>query len=588
MSARRVERAAASPYVWIGSLVVAVISVVTRWWAFPRYDTRTHGAELAQAVSASSVLVCAYLLARRHPDNPMWALTLCFGLAGLIQDFFGPNRLLWTIGLAASEWPAVFLVWLSLAYPTGHLRSRLDRVLLAWVWAVAAIAAARMFTERSNFPVWRSLLAIDAWHAKTSDIEQVALYGALPAGLVFLGRLITRAISARRGPRRVSMPLLVAAIGATIWFLAQVPFVGRSGFARAIIDDFYWFSLLIQASIPIAFAIGALTGRWSRSVVAALMIELDGAPPGAVQPALAHVLRDPELEVLLRRPDGSGFVRPDGTPIAWEAANVPASRSWTPIGADAHEVGVVVYDAELDAEPDLIRSTIAAARFALENERLHADLQAQMIELRASRTRVVEAADAERRKIERNLHDGVQQRLYTVGMELDRARQAAADRDDDTVLGEHLEQVDAALRTAIEDLRDVARGIDPPVLINRGLEAALRSHTRRSPVPVVITNALTTRLSAPIETATYYVASEAFLNAVRHAQASRITIELRGIDGELVVAIVDDGVGGADEHRGTGLRGLRDRADALDGTLRIDSPLGAGTRIELRLPLDGR
>ena len=402
---------------------------------------------------------------------------------------------------------------------------------------------------------------------------------------------MTRAIAARHGPRRVSIPLLVAAAGATIWFLAQVPFVGRNGFARAIIDDFYWFSLLIQASIPIAFAIGALTGRWSRSVVAALMIELDGAAPGAVEPALARVLRDPDLKVLLRRPDGSGYVRPDGTAAAWDHASVPASRSWAPIGVNANEVGVVLYDAELDAEPDLIRSTIAAARFALENERLHADLQAQMIELRASRARVVEAADAERRKIERNLHDGVQQRLYTVGMELDRARHAAANRDasdsaDGDGVSEHLEQVDAALRTAIEDLRDVARGIDPPVLINRGLEAALRSHTRRSPVPVAITNALTTRLSAPIETAAYYVVSEAFLNAVRHAQASRIAIDLRCVDDELVVAIVDDGVGGADEQRGTGLRGLRDRADALDGTLRIDSPLGAGTRLDLRLPLN--
>ena len=110
MSARRLERAATSPYVWIGSLVIAATSVVSVWTSYPHNATRSHGAELAQVASVGSVLICAALLARRQPDNPMWALTLGFGLAGLIQDFEGPNRLLLTIGLAASEWPAVFLV----------------------------------------------------------------------------------------------------------------------------------------------------------------------------------------------------------------------------------------------------------------------------------------------------------------------------------------------------------------------------------------------------------------------------------------------------------------------------------------------
>lgn len=577
---------ASSSLVWLGAAAIALVSVGYRWDLRPPYDERTHLQEVAQLLSAGSVLVTAYVLARRQPGNRMWVLTLWFGLAGFLQDFQGPNRLLLTIGDLAYELPALFLVWLSLAFPTGYVRSRIDRVILGWVVAITALAACHAFVDVAygGHP-FEPYLAVHGLSFGRPELEQWTLYMSLPGGVIFLVRLISKAIAARRGARRVSVPLLIAATGATIWFLAQVPFAGTFGFSRALLDGFFWISLLIQCSIPIAFASGALAQQWNRSIVAEMMLELDQAPPGSVEPALARALGDPGLRVLLRRPDGSGYVRPGGAAAPWSPAMVAWPRSWTRIGTAENEVGVVVYDAELDAQPALVRSIITAARFALENERLHADLQAQMRELRASRTRVVDAADAERRRIERNLHDGVQQRLYTVGMELDALRHVLTDRADPVAVRERLEEVDAALRTAIEDLRDVAHGIDPPVLTNRGLEAALRSRTRRSSVPVVLVTELAERLSAPVETAAYYVASEAYANAERHADATRIAIDLRVEDHELVVTVTDDGVGGADATHGSGLRGLVDRVHALDGTLSVASPPGAGTTVIARFPL---
>lgn len=575
---------------WLGAAALWCTSVSYRFVLDPRYQGRTHLANACQGLSVAAVLVTAYVLARRQPENRMWWLTMWFGLAGLLQDLVGPNRVALAVGLVCFQLPAVFLVWLSLAFPTGRVTGRLDRVILGWVVAIASVSALHLFDEGGHGPGthrWVSPLYFRDFPMRWDQIETIALDLSVPGGVLFLGRLVARTVRARGGPKRVSVPLLVAATGATLWFLAQVPFAGEFSFrvTDEIVRNFFWISLVIQASIPIAFAAGALAQRWNRAIVGQLLVDLDGAQPGSVEPALGRALGDPALQVLLRRPDGSGYVQPDGEPVAWDPSALPPTRSWTVIAGRDADVGVLVYDAELDVQPDLVRSTLAAARFALENERLHADLQAQMNELRASRARVVEASDAERRRIERNLHDGVQQRLYAVGMELDAARHALLDGADDAAARRRLEEADAALRTAIEDLRDVAQGIDPPVLTNRGLEAALRSRTRRSSVPVVLTTTLTERLSAPIETAAYYVASEAFTNAERHAGATRIAIELRTEGHELVVTVADDGVGGADASKGTGLRGLLDRAQAFDGTLTVHSPTGGGTRVEVRLPV---
>jgi PAS domain S-box-containing protein len=205
--------------------------------------------------------------------------------------------------------------------------------------------------------------------------------------------------------------------------------------------------------------------------------------------------------------------------------------------------------------------------------------------LAASRRRIVSAADDVRRRIERNLHDGTQQRLVSLKLAVSGAEASVPDDRDD--LRAELSRIAAGLTDAVRELQEIARGIHPAVLSEGGLGPALRTLVRRSMIPIELDVATDTRPPEMIEVAAYYVASEALANSAKHAQASRLEVSLGTRDGSLVLAIRDDGVGGADTGRGSGLVGLRDRVEALGGTIEIDSPHGEGTSIVVTLPLDG-
>jgi signal transduction histidine kinase len=212
---------------------------------------------------------------------------------------------------------------------------------------------------------------------------------------------------------------------------------------------------------------------------------------------------------------------------------------------------------------------------------LDAELQESLHELRASRARIVEAADAERRRLERDLHDGAQSRLVALALLLRSARSRAAD---DPGLAGMLDQAQQELQTSLEELRELARGIHPAVLSDRGLEPALHAVVARAPVPVTL-EVDADRLPPPIETAAYFVVSEALANVAKYARASEARVAVRRVDGRVTVEVADDGVGGADAAGGSGLRGLADRVAALDGTLSLDSPPGDGTRLRAEIPL---
>ena len=203
-------------------------------------------------------------------------------------------------------------------------------------------------------------------------------------------------------------------------------------------------------------------------------------------------------------------------------------------------------------------------------------------ELRASRARIVEAGDAERRRLERNLHDGAQQRLVSLALALRLARGKVA--EDPHGAEELLEAASSELTRALDELRELARGIHPVVLTERGLDAAVEGLARRSPVPVRL-DTLGERLPAPIEAAAYYVVSEALANAAKYAQATTVGVRIDRADGRILVDVADDGIGGADPSHGTGLHGLADRLEALDGTLSVESPDGGGTRIHAEIPV---
>jgi signal transduction histidine kinase len=251
----------------------------------------------------------------------------------------------------------------------------------------------------------------------------------------------------------------------------------------------------------------------------------------------------------------------------------------TEIEHHGERVAAIVHDRAQDSET--VRAAGTAAALLLENQRLDAELRARVVELRASRSRLVEAADGERRRIERNLHDGAQSRLVTLAVNLRLARMGVVDGSDTAAI---LDGSIDELKQSMSELRDLARGIHPAVLSERGLGPALRSLAARTPVPTEVVGTGAGRLPAAVETAAYFVVSEALTNMSKYAQAAHGTVRVDRIDGTLLVEVSDDGVGGATAGNGSGLRGLSDRVGALSGTLEVTSPPGHGTCLRVRLP----
>ena len=236
------------------------------------------------------------------------------------------------------------------------------------------------------------------------------------------------------------------------------------------------------------------------------------------------------------------------------------------------------------AAPQLTRGLaivdIAVARLLLGPPR-RADLRARIGELELSRARVVDSAETERRKIERDLHDGAQQRLVALAMDLGRAKARFA--DDPEAARAIVDQAHAEAKAALVELRNLVRGVHPPVLTDRGLDAALSGLAALSPVPVSVRVDVAPRPSASVEAIAYFVVAEALTNVAKHARATRAVVSVERHGDVLTVVIRDDGVGGA-EPRGQGLSGLADRVAGVDGRLSVDSPAGAGTVIEVELP----
>jgi signal transduction histidine kinase len=231
----------------------------------------------------------------------------------------------------------------------------------------------------------------------------------------------------------------------------------------------------------------------------------------------------------------------------------------------------------------LLRTKLSEADVvAEENVRLDAELQARLDELRESRARIVQAGDAARRKIERDLHDGAQQRLVGLALDLRLAREKLG--DDPGAAAAMLDDASAELARATEELRELARGIHPAVLSDRGLEAAVQALAQRTPVPVGIESSVEDRLPGTVEAAAYFVIAEALTNVVKHSGADRAEVGIRRDNGHLLVEVRDDGTGGAD-GAGSGLRGLADRVAALDGSLQVEGPVTGGTVVRADIPL---
>jgi signal transduction histidine kinase len=298
--------------------------------------------------------------------------------------------------------------------------------------------------------------------------------------------------------------------------------------------------------------------------------------PEEVGAVLAAALRDPGAKLLYRLPASDAYAGAAGV-----VGNPPTDGcAVTKVEHRGQEIAVLLHAPSLLDRPDLLRSVLAAASLAIEIARLRVEVRVQLSAVEESRSRVVQAGYEERRRLERDLHDGAQQRLVTLGIVL-RRLQLSLPREA-RVLGPALDSAVDEVGSAIEDLRTIAAGVRPPRL-DEGLAAALADLARGTPVPVEL-EATQERLAPQVEAAAYFVACEAVTNAVKHAAASHVRIKATVVEGALRLVVADDGVGGAAVSGGTGLTGLADRVEAQGGTLLIDSPPGAGTRLEAEIP----
>ncbi len=310
----------------------------------------------------------------------------------------------------------------------------------------------------------------------------------------------------------------------------------------------------------------------------------DRATPAQVQSALREILDDPALDLYWWEWELERYVDVHGVAAEPNGGRPRAVTTW--IGYETRKVGAIVHDPVLLEDAEFREIFLPLIRIAMERDRLHRDLVAKLEQLRASRLRILEAGDDERRRLERNLHDGAQQRLTVALLGL---RTLTAELADDEVLGPRALDALGELEGAIHDLRELARGLDPPLLARQGLAAAITAGAGRASLPIHLDLVLPRRLPAPIEAAAYYVCAESVTNAVKHAHAGGVWLRVVDDGSSLTVTVRDDGVGGACiecQDEATGLVGLVDRVETLGGTLRVVSPDGAGTTLTAVFPVD--
>jgi signal transduction histidine kinase len=505
-------------------------------------------------------------------------------LAGLV--WFAPVWVGWdkgpslvrSLGMLAAGFTLPLLLHLVLAYPSGRLHGAAARTLVLAVYLEAALAALGRALFRNPFfdpGCWANctdnVLLFHSFPRLAHRIELADRWftAAAAATLVVVcaSRLLGDSGPARRALLPIALPaiLLAAAVIAHAIALQQGSLEDPSDPSFRVIYS-------VECAAIILLAIGlvwaAVRTQVQRRAVARIAISLGQAPPpGSLQAALAQAVGDPELQIAYWLPDSQRHVDAHGHPVAAPVA--AAGRAITELVRDGRRVAVVAHTAAL---PDLERELGAAARLALENERLQAEALAQLDQLRASRVRIVETGDAERQRLERDLHDGAQQRLLALSYDLRLAR-ARTQADGDGRTGSLLTQATGQAQAALEELRDLAHRIYPAILAEAGLGASLATLADAASLPVEIRHVVQGRYSTAVETAAYLLVAEAVQDAAGR-NAGHAAVSVVQDSGRLVVAVQDDGT-----NRTAAMVQLADRVGALDGRLTVEA-----TRLQAELP----
>jgi signal transduction histidine kinase len=523
----------------------AVLGIAAEWISFGWGDPRYWVPDL---VTGWTLIACGLVAWSWVSESRSGPLMAAVGFSWFFGNFANA-------GIAPVAWVGAHalyvyrgpLVHLLVTYPSGRLSSRFDRAAVAVGYAVAVVT-----------PVWRS------------EIATIVLSATLVA-------VCTRSHSRAVGrARRARLLALQAAAG-----LGLVLVGGAAARLAVPAGDASNLSLLALEATLCALAgvllAGLLSPSWGREAVADLVVELGEGRSQTLRDELAHALGDPTLEVGYWLLDAGGFVDSEGRPFVLPERT--SERSVTMIEAEKRPIAALVHDPALLDDPGLRDAAASAASLAAANARLQAEVRMQVTELRASRRRILEVGDEELMRLERRLREGAEERLELLVHELRRIRLSAS--GDAAAI---VERSEAQLARTLAELRELANGLHPRVLTEAGLAGALAHLADQALVQVEIV-APAARLPAEVEAAVYFLCSEALANIAKHASASHVSVAVTTGDGRVRIEVEDDGVGGADPARGTGLRGLADRVEALGGTFQVESPAGAGTRLAAEVPL---
>ena len=526
---------------------------------------------MAELCAGWSLVAAGLLFWIRHPENRSGPLVTAAGVAWFVPEWSNPgigNGLQFTVGLVGFIACAPLVAHSAVAYPTGRLRSPLNRF-----WVGAAYAAALLLLGLLPGAVFnpkaggcgecpQNLVLVHGDSGLYDTLNRYGLWTGIASLAVVCALIVWRLIRSLRAAAAVVVPALVAA---TV-YLALVAWDFLHSLARGVLgietfDVRIWrYESVALTAFALAIGWTLFRERQARASVARLVVELGQIQrPGSVRDALAQAIGDPTLELSYRRSETDSYVDAFGRPF--ELAAGPG-RAVTPLLRGATPVAVLVHDVRLLEHPGLLQEVLPAARVAVENEQLQAEVRAQLEELRASRSRIVDTGDAERRRLERDLHDGAQQHLLVLSYELGRAR-VAAEGNGDPELTTILATAGNEAQAAIAELRELAHGIYPAILADAGLTPALGTLADEAPLPIELGVVTPERFSQPVETAAYRVVAEAINDAARRG-ATFVSVDVNREGERLVVMVEDDG-----SDRSSALIHLADRVGALGGSLEV-------------------
>ena len=540
------------------------------------------------SVGVASILAgLAAWIAR--PDSRVGPALVGIGGLWFLGAFaYGTNAdLIDFVGFPLQGWHDVLLIVLLLAVTPGGLREPAARWIAAGAFAAQAVVALARLLLRPPLDVTSCLCVGNRITGVTDPgayetAVRIASFASAGFAIAALALIALRWRRASGPARRALAPLLAAGVATAA--LVTYNRVATRVLSTPVEPSHGMLVAMAAARITIALAIAVslVRGRRARTRVADVVISLDDAGPDGGSAAMRRALADPSLQLLRWSPERRCHLDADGREVALPA---PGDRfAATVLERDGVVLGALVHDAALREEPELLGAVAAAARLALHNERLAGEVRAQLDEVHASRQRIVTAGDAERRRLERDLHDGAQQRLVALALRL-RTLERRAGSSGNVALADELDGLAAELDAAMAGIRELARGIRPPVLNEQGLGAALVALADRLPLPVATDVQLDGRLPDVVEATGYFAASEALANVLKHADARGVRLTARVEEGAVVLTVADDGRGGAAERDGSGLVGLADRLAALGGTLSVESPEAGGTTVVARIPL---